>query len=80
MSKNKNVIKPGESRPFYFTFKSRSTGIFEEEWILECEPSLLSPLPVIKLCGHALEDDNNIEWYYLEFIINLIGEAKLIRF
>jgi hypothetical protein len=56
------VIKPGEIRTFYFTFRSRTTGIFEEEWVLECEPPLITPLPPVKLAGHAIQDDPHVEW------------------
>ena len=56
------MIKPGETKKFYFTFKSRITGIFDEEWVLECEPSLLHALPTIKLSGHAIQEDDKVKW------------------
>ena len=56
------MVKPGERLPFSFSFKSNVTGIFYEEWILKCEPSLIDPLPTIKFTGQAIETDPYIEW------------------
>ena len=72
------MIKPGEIKTFFFSFKSRSTGIFDEEWVLECEPPLLAPLPIITLSGHAIEDDPNVEWYRNSIIKphKKLGEVK----
>ena len=58
----KNVIKPGEKMTFVFSFKSSITGIFTAEWEIKCEPFTLNKLPIIKLKGHAITEDPNIEW------------------
>lgn len=51
------MIKPGERIRFVFSFLSKITGIFNEEWQLKCEPPCLQPLPNLKLTGIANIDD-----------------------
>lgn len=56
------MIKPGETISFKFSFLSKVTGIFDEEWILNCEPHLIEPLPKIKFSGQAIVEDLNVKW------------------
>jgi hypothetical protein len=57
-----NVIKPGESKKFIFAFISKITGIFNEEWLLKCEPPTIQHLPNLKLSGNAISEDNLKDW------------------
>ena len=74
---NKNVIKPGEKKTFFFSFKSSITGVFNEEWALECEPALVSNLPNLQLSGNAYEDDGRVNWYVLTGDRNSNGAVKI---
>lgn len=51
---DKNVIKPGESISFVFSFLSKIPGIFIEEYEFRCQPESLLPVPVLKLEGKAV--------------------------
>ena len=54
-------LKPGESKPFIFSFRSEVAGIFNEEWELLTEPQLLYPAPILNLSGMAVKEDEYIE-------------------
>lgn len=54
---DQNVIKPGERIRFVFSFLSKTTGVFNEEWQLKCEPPCMQPLPNLKLTGVACVED-----------------------
>lgn len=55
---DQNVIKPGERIRFVFSFLSKLTGVFNEEWQLKCEPPCLQSVPTLKLSGTAYIDDD----------------------
>jgi len=38
------------------------TGIYDEEWNLECEPPTTYPLDLLKVSGHAIEVDDVRNW------------------
>ncbi|KAL4481803.1 hypothetical protein ABPG74_007892 [Tetrahymena malaccensis] len=57
-----NVIKPGQSKRFVFAFMSKVTGIFYEEWELQCEPPTMHPIQRLKLTGNAIDVDNLKDW------------------
>ena len=40
-----------------FSFISKITGVFNEEWELKCEPPCITHLPTLKLTGQAFIDD-----------------------
>lgn len=72
-----NVIKPGERIRFVFSFISKVTGVFNEEWNLKCEPPTRDSLPNLKLSGQSY-----LVCYYL-FIIrktnSRIGGLHMIK-
>ena len=51
------ILKPGESKTFIFSFRSKKVGMFNEEWELLTEPQLTNSLPVLSLSGIALQPD-----------------------
>ena len=51
---DKNVIRPGESINFVFSFLSHLPGIFIEEYEFKCQPAPTIPLPTLKLEGKAI--------------------------
>lgn len=55
------MIKPGERIKFVFSFLSKVTGIFNEEWELKCEPPCTNDIPTLKLTGSAYLSDQLTE-------------------
>lgn len=55
--KPRNILKPGESKTFTFSFRSEKIGMFNEEWELLTEPLLMTSLPMLQLSGMALQED-----------------------
>lgn len=57
----RDTLKPGESKPFIFSFRSEKPGMFNEEWELLTEPQLLEPAPILNLSGMAIKADDYVE-------------------
>eukprot|EP01015_Nassula_variabilis_P025021 TRINITY_DN4834_c0_g1_i9.p1 TRINITY_DN4834_c0_g1~~TRINITY_DN4834_c0_g1_i9.p1 ORF type:complete len:271 (-),score=46.03 TRINITY_DN4834_c0_g1_i9:60-872(-) len=77
---DKNVLKPGETRRFYFSFISQIPGVFSENWILYSEPKTVQPLRPILLTGNALVEDEHISWRdELESLLNVKQRDTLVR-
>lgn len=63
MTQSKEVIKPGETRVFTFTFFSSLPGQFHAQYYLETDPKLPEALPLVELSGYAVVEDENLEKY-----------------
>jgi hypothetical protein len=57
----RDTLKPGEAKPFIFSFRSEKPGMFNEEWELLTEPQLLEPAPILNLSGMATKADDYTE-------------------
>jgi 3-phosphoglycerate kinase len=60
----KGMLLPGESKRFVFTFISKKTGIFTEEWDLHTDPLVVKPIPQLILTGRSFETDKMIAQRY----------------
>ena len=64
---SKGMLLPSESKRFLFTFISKKTGIFTEEWDLHTDPLVVKPIPQLILTGRAFETDKMIpQRFYFE--------------
>jgi hypothetical protein len=57
----RDILKPGESKTYIFSFRSEKPGMFNEEWELLTEPQLLETAPLLNLSGMATKADEYIE-------------------
>lgn len=57
----RDTLKPGESKPFIFSFRSEKPGMFNEEWELLTEPQLLEAAPILNLSGMATKADEFVD-------------------
>lgn len=57
----RDMLKPGESKTFIFSFRSEKPGMFNEEWELLTEPNLITPAPLLCLSGMATKADEYVE-------------------
>ncbi|CAG9330827.1 unnamed protein product [Blepharisma stoltei] len=56
----RDVLLPGETKRFVFTFSSEKPGNFTEEWDLLTDPLLTHPIKQLTLSGEAYENDGYI--------------------
>ncbi|EGR28464.1 mycbp associated protein, putative, partial [Ichthyophthirius multifiliis] len=77
-----NVIKPGQQKKFIFSFMSKLTGTFYEEWEFKCEPPNQNQVKNLKLSGHSIDVDNLKNWRgnfdennYKQFLYKSMGEV-----
>ena len=57
----RDTLKPNESKTFIYSFRSEKPGMFNEEWELLTEPSLLEQAPLLNLSGMATKVDEYVE-------------------
>lgn len=57
----RDMLKPGESKTFIFSFRSEKPGMYNEEWELLTEPCLINPAPLLCLSGMATKADEYVE-------------------
>ena len=50
-------MNPGENVDFFFSFISKNSGIYSEQYIFSFEPRANIEFPVITLTGNALVED-----------------------
>ncbi len=50
-------MNPGDVVNFSFSFLSKITGIYYDNWMLKFEPSSNQPPVILNLIGHSIEPD-----------------------
>ena len=61
---SKGMLLPGQSKRFLFSFISKKTGIFTEEWDLHTDPLVVKPIPQLVLTGRSFQTDKMIAQRY----------------
>lgn len=57
----RDILKPGESKTFIFSFRSEIPGIYNEEWEFLTDPELMERAPLLNLSGMATKDDDYVQ-------------------
>ena len=54
-------MTPGESVDFFFSFVSKNSGIYSEQFVFQFEPRANIEFPLITLTGNAFVEDDLVD-------------------